>query len=208
MTAPAIRWPNPRFIWPSARPTTPREHTTSTRWTLRMRRIQAAPASRIIPRLEPISMDSISARMNSISPIGFVDASILAISKASLAAGLAQPTAFEFLVPFNTYEFAIHPATTPPGASYFLAKRAASSTLSAARRQSRQHDGDLRHVEYQFPGNGDSQSDSYRNVGADAGLLEPAGSHATAERPDSPTGHPWGSRSRVHSMAAIRVFNR
>ena len=51
---------------------------------------------------------------------GFVDASILAISKASLAAGVAQPTAFEFLLPFNTYEFAIHPATTPPGASYFL----------------------------------------------------------------------------------------
>ena len=51
--------------------------------------------------------------------MGFVDASILAISKASLAAGLAQPTAFQFLVPFNTYEFAIHPATTPPGASYF-----------------------------------------------------------------------------------------
>jgi hypothetical protein len=50
----------------------------------------------------------------------FVDASILAISKASLATGVAQPTAFEFLVPFNTYEFAIHPATTPPGASYFL----------------------------------------------------------------------------------------
>ena len=50
----------------------------------------------------------------------FVDASILAISKASLATGVVQPTAFEFLVPFTTYEFAIHPATTPPGASYFL----------------------------------------------------------------------------------------
>jgi hypothetical protein len=50
----------------------------------------------------------------------YVDASILAISKASLAAGVARPTAFEFLLPFNTYEFAIHPATTPPGASYFL----------------------------------------------------------------------------------------
>ena len=50
----------------------------------------------------------------------FVDASILAISKASLASGVTQPTAFEFLLPFNTYEFAIHPATTPPGASYFL----------------------------------------------------------------------------------------
>jgi hypothetical protein len=49
----------------------------------------------------------------------FVDVSILAISKASLASGVTHPTAFEFFLPFNTYEFAVHPATTPPGASYF-----------------------------------------------------------------------------------------
>lgn len=49
----------------------------------------------------------------------YVDASILAISKASLGLGVTSPTAFEFFVPFNTYEFTIHPATTPPGASYF-----------------------------------------------------------------------------------------
>src|ERR1039457_2437294 len=49
----------------------------------------------------------------------YVDVSILAISKASLALGVTHPTAFEFLVPYNTYEFTIHPATTPPGASYF-----------------------------------------------------------------------------------------
>ena len=48
----------------------------------------------------------------------YVDASFLAISKASLALGVTHPTAFEFFVPFNIYEFAIHPATTPPGASY------------------------------------------------------------------------------------------
>ena len=49
----------------------------------------------------------------------FVDASILAISKASLAAGIGSPTAFEFFVPYSRYEFTIHPATTPPGAAYF-----------------------------------------------------------------------------------------
>ena len=52
----------------------------------------------------------------------FVDATIIAISKASLAAGSSTPTAFQFMVPRNSgYEFAIQPATTPPGASYFLA---------------------------------------------------------------------------------------
>lgn len=52
----------------------------------------------------------------------FVDATILSISKSSLAAGLHSPTAYKFTIPFNTgYEFAIQPAATPPGASYFLA---------------------------------------------------------------------------------------
>ena len=53
----------------------------------------------------------------------FVDATILAISKTSvLSAGAATPTAVQFTLPFATgYEFAIQPATTPPGASNFLA---------------------------------------------------------------------------------------
>jgi hypothetical protein len=52
----------------------------------------------------------------------FVDASILSLSKASLAAGTSQPTAVQFLLQFAThYETSIQPATTPPGASNFLA---------------------------------------------------------------------------------------
>ncbi len=52
----------------------------------------------------------------------FVDASIVTISKASLVSGASQPTAVQFLLPYNTgYEFAIQPATTPPGAANFVA---------------------------------------------------------------------------------------
>jgi hypothetical protein len=52
----------------------------------------------------------------------FVDASILAISKGSLASGAATPTISRFFLPFATgFEFTVQPATTPPGASYFLA---------------------------------------------------------------------------------------
>jgi hypothetical protein len=52
----------------------------------------------------------------------FLNASILAISKAALASGASMPTAVRFLIqPSVGYEFAIQPATTPPGASYFLA---------------------------------------------------------------------------------------
>ncbi len=48
-------------------------------------------------------------------------ATILALSKASLAWGASAPTAVQFVIPFVTgYEFAIQPATTPPGASYFV----------------------------------------------------------------------------------------
>jgi hypothetical protein len=51
----------------------------------------------------------------------FVDATIWAVSKASLAAGASQPTAYQFVIPRSTgLEFAIQPATTPPGASYFV----------------------------------------------------------------------------------------
>src|SRR5262249_38972609 len=52
----------------------------------------------------------------------FVNAQILALSKSSLASGATTPTASRFVLPFTTgYEFAIQPASTPPGASYFLA---------------------------------------------------------------------------------------
>jgi hypothetical protein len=52
----------------------------------------------------------------------FVSATILAISKASLAAGVVSPTTYEIVVPtFTGHEFTIQPATTPPGASYFVA---------------------------------------------------------------------------------------
>ncbi len=49
-------------------------------------------------------------------------ANILAISKTGLASGASAPTVVKFEIPFVTgYEFTIQPATTPPGASYFLA---------------------------------------------------------------------------------------
>jgi hypothetical protein len=52
----------------------------------------------------------------------FNNANILALSKASLASGAAAPTAYRFYLPMATgYEFAIQPATTPPGGAYFLA---------------------------------------------------------------------------------------
>jgi hypothetical protein len=55
------------------------------------------------------------------SSVEFVDAAILAISKTSLSAGASAPTAVQFLLsPATGYEFAIQPATTPPGASNFL----------------------------------------------------------------------------------------
>ena len=52
----------------------------------------------------------------------FVDAAIMTLSKAGLAAGAAAPMAYRFLLPYATgYEFAIQPATTPPGAANFVA---------------------------------------------------------------------------------------
>jgi hypothetical protein len=51
----------------------------------------------------------------------FVTASILAVSKAALAVSSSLPPVYKFTIPRTTgYEFTIHPATTPPGASYFL----------------------------------------------------------------------------------------
>ena len=52
----------------------------------------------------------------------FVDVSILAISKASIAANSLSPVTLEFVISRTTgYEFTVRPAMTPPGASYFLA---------------------------------------------------------------------------------------
>ena len=51
----------------------------------------------------------------------FLGVKILALSKASIATGSQSPTAFNFSIPFDTgFEFAVQPATTPPGASYYL----------------------------------------------------------------------------------------
>ena len=47
---------------------------------------------------------------------------VLALSKASLGSGASTPTAFRFVLPFETgYESTVQPATTPPGASYLVA---------------------------------------------------------------------------------------
>jgi hypothetical protein len=67
----------------------------------------------------------------------FVDATILAISKTGLAGGATTPTAFQFtLFPATGYEFAIQPATTPPGASYFLANGGVEFFVSSQSRYS------------------------------------------------------------------------
>jgi hypothetical protein len=51
-----------------------------------------------------------------------IDAIILAISKSQLGAAAASPNTYQFNIPRATgFEFAIHPATTPPGASKFVA---------------------------------------------------------------------------------------
>ena len=63
----------------------------------------------------------ISAGLYNTFSQSFVVATILAISKASLAAGVTIPTVSKFTIPLSTgYEFSIQPASTPPGASYFL----------------------------------------------------------------------------------------
>lgn len=54
--------------------------------------------------------------------LSFLDASILAISKASLTSGISMPNIVQFIIPTITgYEFAIQPAATPVNASYFIA---------------------------------------------------------------------------------------
>lgn len=52
----------------------------------------------------------------------FVDAAVLTLSKTSLTSGASAPAAVQFIIPYVTgFEFAIQPATTPPGASNYLA---------------------------------------------------------------------------------------
>ena len=64
-----------------------------------------------------ISVDEYDTQVQS-----FVGAVIYAISKSSLASGAATPTVYKFPLPFlSGFEFAVQPATTPPGASYFIA---------------------------------------------------------------------------------------
>lgn len=70
---------------------------------------------------------------NAIGGPNFVDASLLAISKASLAVGATTPTAYQFIVPSSSgYEFAITPAVTPPGASYYLGNNGLQYFVSSA----------------------------------------------------------------------------
>ncbi len=60
------------------------------------------------------------------------DARILAISKASLAANAVSPVLVSFQIPRTTgYEFTILPATTPPGASYYVASGGLEYFVSA-----------------------------------------------------------------------------
>src|ERR1700680_2598485 len=68
------------------------------------------------------------------SSLSFLDAAALAISKASLASDAASPVAYQFLIPFNTgYEFAIQPATTPPGGIYFTGNAGLEYFVSGSR---------------------------------------------------------------------------
>jgi len=68
------------------------------------------------------------------SGLQFLDAVALAISKASLASNSATPVAYQFFIPFSTgYEFAIQPATTPPGGAYFLGNGGEEFLVSSSR---------------------------------------------------------------------------
>jgi hypothetical protein len=62
----------------------------------------------------------------------FLHASILAIGKTSLIAGAATPTLYRFIISAsNGFGFAIQPASTPPGGSYFLASGGVEYFLSS-----------------------------------------------------------------------------
>ena len=64
----------------------------------------------------------ISSNEYNTSSLQFIDAQIMVISKLALAAGTQAPAIVRFTVPFvSGFEFAIQPASAPPGASQFLA---------------------------------------------------------------------------------------
>jgi len=84
------------------------------------------PGCPCIPDFPQIGSDQygfyISANEYNTSSQGFVNATILAISKSALAAGSSTPPVYRFMIPRSTgYEFTIQPAVTPPGGSHFIA---------------------------------------------------------------------------------------
>ncbi|MEP6715052.1 MAG: hypothetical protein ABJC09_05735 [Terriglobia bacterium] len=74
----------------------------------------------------------ISSNEYNTSTLQFVDAQIFAISKMSMSSGVATPTISRFILPQVTgFEFAIQPASVPPGASQFLAAGGVEYLLSS-----------------------------------------------------------------------------
>jgi hypothetical protein len=74
----------------------------------------------------------ISSNEFSITSGQFVDATIVAISKKALGAGAALPTAYRYILKqFTGYESTIFPATTPPGANYFVASKGVEYFVSS-----------------------------------------------------------------------------
>jgi len=84
------------------------------------------PGCPCVPDFPQIGSDQygfyVSANEYNTSSQGFVNATILAISKSALASGASTPSAYRFVIPRSTgYEFTIQPAATPPGGSHFIA---------------------------------------------------------------------------------------
>lgn len=84
------------------------------------------PGCPCVPDYPQIGSDQfgfyISANEYDTTNLQLVDTTILAISKAALGAGSVAPVMERFNIPLlSGYEFAVQPATTPPGASYLLA---------------------------------------------------------------------------------------
>ena len=78
----------------------------------------------------------ISTGLYSTGSLTFVRSQIHAVSKLALAAGDTAPTTYRILLPFTTgYEFALQPATTPPGASYFVGAGGVEYFVSSNGRQ-------------------------------------------------------------------------
>ncbi len=84
------------------------------------------PGCPCVPDYPQIGSDQfgfyISANEYDTTNLQLVDTTILAISKAALGAGSVAPAMERFNVPLTSgYEFAVQPATTPPGANYLVA---------------------------------------------------------------------------------------